>query len=277
MAVVVWVFSGGGESEVRGFLPFLEKTFPGCTFERKTPVRQKPGPKPNKAASYGKTGKSLIDQIKQELPLALKAGPNRCDLILVFDDLDCRDSQKQKKKIKKILDEISKKIPEFADIKKFGSGAEVRFFAFLILMHKGLYRIASLLLQDYQKFVGFAAPEIEAWIIADWNNSIAKHPDFRGRHKRMRWWLSTEKKVSFENPESFSEYDAEKDCCREKLSDALYDSTIVQHESNLDQARFSKKLHTPSLLMAIDPNEVQKKCPLFHELYNYLNNFCRSS
>jgi hypothetical protein len=30
-----------------------------------------------------------------------------------------------------------------------GSGAEVRFFAFLILMHKGLYRIASLLLQDY--------------------------------------------------------------------------------------------------------------------------------
>jgi hypothetical protein len=31
-----------------------------------------------------------------------------------------------------------------------GSGAEVRFFAFLILMHKGLYRIASLLLQDYR-------------------------------------------------------------------------------------------------------------------------------
>lgn len=235
--MVVWVFSGGGEFEVRGFLPFLEKTFPGCRFERKTPIRDKLGPKPNKASSYGKTGKSLIEQIKQELPLALKAEPNKCDLILVFDDLDCRDSETQKSKI---LSEISK-IRECADI---------------------------------EKFVGFAAPEIEAWIIADWNNSIAKNSDFRGRHELMRWWLSTKIKVPFENPESFSEYDAEKDCCREKLSKALVDSS-VQDEVDRDKARFSKGLHTPLLLGAIAPNEVQKKCPLFRELYNSLNNFCR--
>jgi len=173
------------------------------------------------------------------LPLALKAEPNKCDLILVFDDLDCRDSQEQKKKI---LSEISK-IPECADI---------------------------------EKFVGFAAPEIEAWIIADWNNSIAKNSDFRGRHERMRWWLSTQRKVSFDTPESFSEYDAEKDCCVEKLSEALIESS-VQDEADRDKARFSKGLHTPLLLREIDPNEVQKKCPLFRELYNYLNNFCRSS
>ena len=77
--------------------------------------------------------------------------------------MDCRDSETQKSKI---LSEISK-IPECADI---------------------------------EKFVGFAAPEIEAWIIADWNNSIAKHSDFRGRHKRMRWWLSTEKKFLLKIP-----------------------------------------------------------------------------
>ncbi|WP_445241499.1 DUF4276 family protein [Microcoleus vaginatus] len=199
--------------------------------------RDKPGPKPNKASSYGRTGKSLIDQIKQELPGALKAEPNKCDLILVFDDLDCRDSETQKLKI---LSEISK-IPQCAAI---------------------------------EKFVGFAAPEIEAWIIADWNNSIAKHSDFRARHKRMCWWLSTEKKVSFENPESFSEYDSQRDCCLEKLSDALIESS-VQDEVDRDKARFSKGLHTPLLLREIDPNEVQKKCPLFRELYNYLNNFCR--
>ena len=243
MAVVVWVYSGGGEAEVRGLFPFLDKTFPGCRFERKTPVRDKPGPKPNKASSYGRTGKSLIEQIKEELPIALKAEPNKCDLILVFDDLDCRDSQKQKEKIEKIWSEISKKIPECADIKIF---------------------------------VGFAAPEIEAWIIADWNNSIAKNSDFRGRHERMRWWLRTQKKVSFENPESFSEYDAEKDCCREKLSKALVESS-VQDEVDRYKARFSKGYHTPLLLREIDPNEVQKKCPLFRELYNYLKNFCRSS
>ena len=240
MAVVVWVYSGGGDAEVRGFFPFLDKTFPGCRFERKTPVIRKPGPKPNKASGQGRTGKSLIEQIKEELPIALKAEPNKCDLILVFDDLDCRDSQEEKKKI--LEDEIPK-IPECADLKKF---------------------------------VGFAAPEIEAWIIADWNNSIAKHPDFRGRHERMRWWLSTQKKVPFDNPESFSEYDSQRDCCQEKLSNALIESS-VQDELDRDKARFSKGLHTPSLLREIDPNEVQKKCPLFRELYNYLNNFCRSS
>jgi hypothetical protein len=177
MAVVVWVYSGGGEAEVRGFFPFLDKTFPGCRFERKTPVSRKPGPKFNKPSGQGRTGKSLIEQIKEELPLALKAEPNKCDLILVFDDLDCRDAQEEKRKI--LEDEIPK-ILECADI---------------------------------QKIVGFAAPEIEAWIIADWNNSIAKHPDFRGRHERMRWWLSTQKKVPFDNPESFSEYDSKTDCC----------------------------------------------------------------
>lgn len=255
MAVVVWVFSGGGESEVRGLIPFLEKTFPGCIFIRKTPARLKPGPKANKPGSYGKTGKSLIEQIKQELPIALKAEPNKCDLILVFDDLDCRDYETQKSKI---LTELSK-IPKCADI---------------------------------EKFVGFAAPEIEAWIIADWNNSIAKHPDFRGRHQWMRWWLSQEKNVPFDNPESFSEYDRKKDCCQDKLSDTLIESTTVKNTvededssngdrrppfSNVDRPRFSKGDHTPSLLRKIDPNEVQKKCPLFRELYNKLNKFCRSS
>jgi hypothetical protein len=233
MAVVVWVYSGGGDAEVRGLFPFLDKTFPGCRFERKTPVRSdKPGPKPNKPSSQGRTGESLIEQIKEELPLALKAEPNKCDLILIFDDLDCRDSQKQKEKIDKIWPEISKKIPECADIKKI---------------------------------VGFAAPEIEAWIIADWNNSIAKHSDFRGRHERMRWWLSTQRKVSFDTPESFSEDYAEKDCCREKLSKALIESS-VQDEVDRDKARFSKGYHTPLLLREIDPNEVQKKCPLFRKL-----------
>ena len=239
----MWVYSGGGEAEVRGFFPFLDKTFPGCRFERKTLVSRKPGPKPNKASGQGRTGESLIEQIKEELPLALKLEPNKCDLILVFEDLDCRASKDEKEKIEKIWSEISKKIPECADIKKF---------------------------------VGFAAPEIEAWIIADWNNSIAKHSDFRGRHERMRWWLSKEKKVPFDNPESFSEYDSKRDCCREKLSEALIESS-VQDEVDRDKARFSKGLHTPSLLREIDPNEVQKKCPLFRELYNYLNKFCRSS
>ncbi|MBK1990683.1 hypothetical protein A0J48_024730 [Sphaerospermopsis aphanizomenoides BCCUSP55] len=237
--MVVWVFAGGGEAEVRGLIPFLEKNFPGCKFERKTPVLQKPGPKPGKVSGYGKTGKSLIAQISKELPIALKNEPNKCDLILVFDDLDCRNAIEQREKF---LEAISK-IPECADI---------------------------------EKFVGFAAPELESWIIADWNNSIAKHPDFRGRHERMRWWLSTQRNVIFDNPESFSEYDPKRDCCQEKLSESLIESSILE-EFDSNSTRFSKGLHTPLLLLEIQPNELQRKLPLFRELYNDLNNFCSSS
>lgn len=238
MAVVVWVLAGGGETEVRGLIPFLEKNFPGCKFERKLPILQKPGPKPNRSNSYGTTGQSLIDQISQQLPIALRYEPNRCNLILVFDDLDCRSPENQKQKI---LEAISK-IPESTEI---------------------------------EKFVGFAAPEIESWIIADWNNSIGQHPDFRSRHQRMRWWLSTQRNIPFDSPESFSEYDDNRDCCREKLSEALFESSIL-NEFDSNSTRYSKRLHTPALLQDIQPNSVKQRCPLFRELYNYLNNFCQN-
>ena len=33
-------------------------------------------------------------------------------------------------------------------------------------------------------------------------------------------------------------------------------------------------LHTPLLLLKIVPENLQKRCPLFRELYNYLHDFC---
>lgn len=249
--MVVWVFAGGGESEVGlrkkdgagegktgGLINFLTNTFPGCTFKRKTPFRRKSGPRPNKSMSYGRTGKSLIEQIQEELPIALKEKRNQCDLIFVFDDLDCRNPETQRKKIS---DSLSK-IPNCDGI---------------------------------PILIGFAAPELEAWIIADWDNSIAKHPDFRGRQQRMRWWLSTQANISFDNPESFSEYDSQRDCCQDKLSEALIQSSI-QDETDRHKPRFSKGYYTPILLLEIDPNKVKKKCPLFRQMYNDLQTFCCS-
>ncbi|GAB4300094.1 MAG: hypothetical protein Fur0025_39490 [Oscillatoriaceae cyanobacterium] len=245
--MVVWVFAGGGEaevgrsqlkfSEVGGLIPFLHKHFPGCTFERKTPVRQKPGPKPNKNLAYGKTGQSLIEQIQKELPIALRGG--KCDLILVIDDLDCRNPDEQKQKFLNAIDTVSAAT-------------------------------------DIEKFVGFAAPELEAWIIADWDK-MAKHRDFMGnRWQRMRWWLSSQKNIDFDHPESFSEYDAGKDSCRDKLSAAIVEASERIDESNRNKPRFSKAEHTASLLLEIDASIVQRKCPLFRELYNKLNQFCQT-
>ncbi|WP_242052669.1 DUF4276 family protein [Sphaerospermopsis sp. FACHB-1194] len=243
--MVIWVFSGGGEAEIGirnkdkrdegGLIKFLQKNFPGCTFVRKTPARIKPGPKPGKSVGYGRTGKSLIAQINQELPIALKNEPNKCDFILVFDDLDCRNHLEQRERFLAAISEI----PDTEEI---------------------------------PKFVGFAAPEIESWIIADWDNTIAKSSDFRGRHEKMRWWLSTQKNIPFDTPESFSKYDNDRDCCQDKLSEALVESsTLAEFDSSV--TRFSKGYHTPLLLLGIRPDEVQRKCPLFRELYHYLFNF----
>lgn len=230
--MVVWVFAGGGESEVRGLIPFLEKQF-DCTFERKTPIRQKPGPKPLKtrnAQAYGKTGKSLAEQIEKELRIALKQG--QCDLILVVDDLDCHDAQKQEERFLRAIDSV----PGAAEIKKI---------------------------------VAFAAPELEAWLIADWDNTIAKDVDFRRDHLAMRWWLSHEKNVPFDAPESFSLYDPSKKACQEKLSDAIIESAWEKGSE-----AFSKAIHTPRLLQKINPKTVSQKCPLFRALHTFLSDFC---
>ncbi|MFM6000488.1 MAG: hypothetical protein ACKPCI_26920 [Dolichospermum sp.] len=240
MAVVVWVFAGGGEAEVRGLIPFLEKNFPSCQFERKTPARLKPGPKPGKVTGYGKTGKSLIEQITQELPIALQCDPKKCDLILVFDDLDCRDVNSQREKFISAISKITE-------------------------------------CNDIPQYIAFATPEIESWMIGDWDNTIAKHPDFRSRHEKMRWWLSTQKNISFDDPESFSKYDQDRDCCQDKLSQLIVDSSIsLELNFDMQSVRFSKGLHTPLLLLKIVPENLQKKCPLFRELYNYLHDFCNT-
>lgn len=105
--MVVWVFAGGGVSEMTALVPFLYKHFSGCSFERKTPYRKKPGPKlgkPKARSSLGKTGKSLAEQIKSELAIALKSGFS--DLILVIDDLDCNDAKTREKIFLDAIDSI---------------------------------------------------------------------------------------------------------------------------------------------------------------------------
>ena len=238
--MVVWLFAGGGETEVRGLVPFLKKHFPGCRFDRKTPVRRRPGPKPGvNPPGYGKTVRSLVREIQERLRTSLRY-EEKCDIILVVDDLDCHDANQQRAMFLSAIDAID------GDIK------------------------------EIKKFIGFAAPELEAWIIADWDNSIAKHPDFRDRRERMRHWLSTQKNIPFRNPESFGVFDAERNTCDEKLSEAIIESTISTEQDRL-RPRYSKAMHTPLLLLDINPREVMKKCPLFRDLYLFLNRHCQES
>ncbi len=232
--MVVWLFAGGGYTELKGLVPFLKKHFSGgCKFERKTPVKHKPGPKPNKVKSgYGKTGKSLEAEIKKRIRIALATG-EKCDKILVIDDLDCRDYVKQENKFISAVNAVKDA-------------------------------------ESIDKFVGFAAPEMEAWIIADWDNSIAKHSDFRNRQKSMRHWIS--QRITFKAPETFGVYNKKKDTCNEKLSDAIIEASVLEQGE-----RYSKRIHTPLLLMRINPKKVAEKCPLFRKLFNWLNKLCNET
>ena len=223
--MVVWLFAGGGEAEVIGLVPFLSKHF-ASTFKRMTPVRRKPGPRPNKHG-YGKTGKSLAQQITRQLRNALKQDQH-CHLILVIDDLDCRDVIQQTQRFFAAIDNVD--------------GAE-----------------------HLNRFIGFAAPELEAWLIADWDHTLAYDVDFRAQHEAMRWWLSHEKDVPFDAPETFSYYVPLRDACADKLSAILQNAAITYTDKH-----YSKAIHTPRLLQQLDIEIVQRKCPLFRELYNFL-------
>ena len=222
--MVVWVFAGGGESEIRGLKPFLERCYKDHTFQRKSPIKWKPGPRPHVMQGLGWTGKGLSKQIEELLSNSL-AGKERCDLILVIDDLDCHDSVALRKLFVKAIESVD-------------GAANIR------------------------KYIGFASPELEAWIVADWDNTIAQDSDFRGCHLKMRYWLSTQKSVPFDSPETFSSFDQDRGSCREKLSDAIVESSI--HCSARE--RYSKAIHTARFLQQISPEVVSQKCPIFREL-----------
>lgn len=222
--MVVWVFSGGGESEVSGLIPILKRICSDHMYERKSPIRRKPGPRASQEPGYGRTGQSLGQQIEDLLFKSLKSDKS-CDLILIIDDLDCHDPNVRRELFDSSIGKVDKA-------------------------------------KDIEHFVGFASPEIESWIIADWDHSIATDPDFRGCHNQMRHWLSTQKAVPFDQPEMFGSFDEEKDSCRDKLSDAIIESS----EHCGAQSRYSKGIHTARFLRRISPEVVSGKCPLFREL-----------
>lgn len=219
--MVVWVFAGGGKAELKGLIIFLQKNFPQHTFERKTPINDtKPGPRPG-IQSLGRTGKSLVQQIRYFLPISLKDGI--CDKILVLDDLDCHLIERYRQK--------------FVD-------------AALEILNGRNVSVLTV----------FASPEIEAWLIADWENSFGK--EFKSHQVEIRRKLSQKYKKSrpdnmgnIEHPESFSYFDSGRDTCTEKLSRVVV--TVVEEIDG----NYSKDEHSGRMLQNINAARVCEKCP----------------
>ena len=240
--MVIWLLAGGGESElgeregeIRGIVCFFEKHFPDFTFHRVTPVRNKRTPagvKSNTAVdALGKTGEAFAKQIKAKLDDKIKY-QSPPDAILILDDLDC-------------CCPVERKALFNDTVNQAGNGA----------------------LKEIRRIIGFAAPELEAWIVADWNNTIAKHIDFRQNHQAMQHWLVSNK-VAFDTPEAFSFYDESKNSCHDKLSELLIESSRQKN-----QTVYSKAKHTPFLLYeSLKPDVVAGKCPIFRDFFTQLQN-----
>ncbi|MCX7099154.1 MAG: hypothetical protein NTV43_14735 [Methylococcales bacterium] len=241
MALVIWLFAGGGEAElgeregnIKGIVHFFEKHFPDFTFQRITPVRSKRPPhRVNSNAAInalGKTGVAFSKQIKAKLDDKIKQGDPLCDAILILDDLDCCCNDERKSLFNDTVNQA-------------GNGA----------------------FKEIRRIIGFAAPELEAWVIADWSNTIAKHIDFTKNHQAMQGWLKANQ-VCFDVPEKFSFYNESKNSCDNKLSELLIESS-----RQINQTVYSKARHTSFLLHeSLKPDVVARKCPIFKDFFTQL-------
>ena len=232
----MWVFAGGGYTEFGGLTIFLERNFPAHRFIRKTPVRQKPGPKPgrdNHFHVFGQTGRGLAEQITHFLSLSNPT--EHCEAILILDDLDCHD--------------IHERTEMFVEaVEQAGTFANIN------------------------RLIGFAKPEIEAWLVADWERTFAGNKEFHPdkvniRRELDRAYRELSESGNIANPENFSHFDEPKDACREKLSD-----TIIQIVLDETGIHYSKAIHSALMLRDARAAIISEKCPVFRDLYRQLMN-----
>lgn len=235
--MVVWVFSGGGEAELAGLQVFLTRNFVTHKFELKTPRRKKPGPRPGiitQAAieAMGKTADSLVAQIKYFLPISLRDGI--CDTLLVVDDLDCHLLSEYQKKFSTAIDGI---------------------------LPNDRLKISTIMT--------FPSPELEAWLIADWENSFQK--EFPVHHVQLRRNLREKYKQSrpdglgdIDAPESFSYFAKDRNTCEQKLSEVIVN---LAYDIVGD---YSKDEHSGRMLQNINAITVCQKCPSARKLLQLL-------
>lgn len=284
--MLIWLFAGGGTTEYRGLVKLLQKEFPDYHFERQLPYRtQKPIGKPNRVVSTvqstaesvrSTTDSDLLKAISERLSFLLtrKSLEERllkkslCDAILVIDDLDCRRWDGS------VCNEIQS--PGFLQIQNhYVQQVTLSLDKAKNPLDEWMKNRLDEVQFNPQIIVGFASPEIESWIIADWGN--CHHRDFpEDQWDRMRRWLGhkdrAQAQVDFKNPELYGGFNAQKGVCQVKLSKQIVEASIqAQIPQEVPQpSPYNKGRHSSDLLEKISGQRVQKICPLFKAMYQSL-------
>lgn len=277
--MVIWLFAGGGPPEYSGLVKLLQKEFPDYHFERQLPqLARKPIGKPNRGVPIVRstTGSDLLKAISESLSFLLTRKSledlllkdSLCDAILVIDDLDCRRWDGS------VCNEIES--PGFLQIHNhYVQQVTLSLDKAKNPLDEWMKNRLDEVQFNPKIIVGFASPEIESWIIADWEK--CHHRDFpKKQWDRMRRWLEHKNRgdaqVDFKNPELYGGFNAQTGVCQVKLSEQIVEaSTQAQISEGVPQpSRYNKARHSSDLLEKIFGQRVQEICPLFKAMYQSL-------
>lgn len=209
----------------------------------------------------GASGGVLVNRLKELLP-DFVGQIQRHDIILVVDDLDCYDQVR--------VGNVD--------------GTEHR--------RNALQNQIRAIVTQGHLVIGFAKPEMEAWVVADWHNVMRSSANFSRCYHQMQRYLKEVHHIPFDAPETFGKYDKQKDTCTEKLSLLIVQCTMLPYSDDptKDTNRiveqrvwpftgnvskpflaYDKALHTPMFLEKMNIKTVREKCPMFNRFFAELS------
>ncbi len=233
-------FATAGHTETGGLQSFLTKLLPGVDWVRRFPAVKKPAPKYGRAdptpaaALQGTTGDALVTRMLANLDLYRA---DDLDFVLLVDDADCRFASPNDLPAWK--DRIADAVTESA-------GRALPLFTLL------------------------AAPEVETWLLADWEEG------FRAQYPRLavalRRHLETCVGLDWGELESYGGGKSASGC-RDKLSQALSDAVAAGGDcddcrlktvaASMVGQRYSKQHDGAAMLKRVRPERVRKACKLY--------------
>ncbi len=228
------VYATGGHTEVLGLGRFLARAAPTAEVSRRLPRLAKPGPKRTASARPaghpGQTGRDLIADAARDL----ERNPGTWDAVLLWDDGDCR----------------------------FGCAAGPEWTTWSARVTKRLREAAGR--PELPVYIVLAAPEIEAWFIADFARGFGHRgyleEAFRGTPnalKVVRDVLDATTAAHAKDIEAFGCPRPPTGGCDPKLSDALTDALRVAG------GRYRKTVDGGPMLQRLDPAVIADRCPRF--------------
>lgn len=264
-------FHSVGHTELNGLDAFLDKLGPGITWVRCFPgknVLQRPRPTRSDArassseqtgSSYeGLTGQRLVAEMISRLE-KYKRGP-ACDLdfVMLVDDGDCRFAEAKDP-------ESAQREWVQARTHEVRQATEKPDLGFLALL---------------------AWPEIETWLLADWENGFGK--EYRTISEPLRNHIKdcVLRPLPWHKIEEFGGRLVNGSCQHKlsaRLQAAFVDQTscictprlldIISQQPSSPLLHFSKQVHGGAMLSRIKPEGVARLCPRFRAVHQALSKY----